>query len=530
MSWARVRRSAIAIALLGAAVSAGWARGAADERRFPHRAHEKLFPTCTGCHAGIVSGVVATTFPEPGTCTGCHNGTDAKAVSWTGPSRTASNLRFDHVTHARVTQASGETADCLRCHGRGTDVGARPWMVVQRAPPAECITCHAHAVPTHLAAEAKCETCHVPLARAVALSDSAVAAFPKPASHDDPKWISTHAPSSAAGLTRCATCHSRESCARCHVNAATLGAVTSLEPDARIARIVRGRAPSYPRPASHASASFATSHGALAKANIATCANCHAQSSCATCHLGPLGRQVIAKLPKPMPGSAAGVRLQGSDPTFGPWPPLAALPHGPPTGANATLAAVARPGTANAPPAAVSLGDTTRPARVSVHPDGFARAHGTVASSGRLDCAGCHQQRFCTSCHQGGGERRYHQFNFAARHASDAYARETSCASCHNAETFCRACHQQAGLAGKTTGRLQGAAHGDQPLWLLQHGQAARRGLESCAGCHQQTDCLRCHSTATRRVNPHGPDFDARRMQARSKIVCGYCHLGDPLK
>lgn len=524
------RRAVLAVLAVGAAATLAWARESFDERRFPHRVHEKLFPTCTGCHAGIVSGTAATTFPAPDACARCHNGTDAKAVTWNGPSHTPSNLRFDHVAHTRRAQASGDSLDCLRCHGEGPNPALRPWMVVQRAPPSECVTCHAHRASEHLAAEAKCETCHVPLARAVALSDSTVASFPKPASHSDPNWIAAHAPTSGSDLARCATCHARESCARCHVNATTLAAVTSLEPDARVSRLVRGRSPSYPRPASHTSRSFATGHGALAKARIATCANCHAQPSCLTCHLGRLGSQVIAKLPRPSPGGAAGVQLHGADPTFGPSLPRATLTQPLISQRNDVLTAALPSKAAGGSRATPSLGDTTTPPRVSVHPPGFTRAHGPDAAAGRLDCAGCHQQRFCTSCHQGAGERRYHQFNFVARHASDAYARETSCTSCHNTETFCRACHEQNGLAGTTTSRRVGAAHGAAPLWLLQHGQAARQGLQSCAGCHQQTDCLRCHSTVTQRVNPHGPDFDARRMQARTRIVCGYCHIGNPLK
>jgi hypothetical protein len=525
------------VATIAAVASLAWVRGALDERRFPHRVHEKLFPTCTGCHAGITNGLAATTFPAPDACTQCHNGTDAKRVTWNGPSRRATNLRFEHPAHDRLTRTAGDTVDCLRCHGEGVDLAARPWMAVRRAPPAECISCHAHRAPEHLASEAKCETCHVPLARAVALSDSAVASFGRPPSHSDPKWIASHAPTSPTDLARCATCHARESCARCHVNAATLPAVASLQPDARIARLVRGRAPSYPLPTSHRAPAFATAHGALAKSSIATCANCHAQPSCQTCHLGSLGAKAIAKLPRVVLGAATGVQLHGNDPTFGPPVPLAARTQ--PANSEANALTSPNPGTAIAPSTApvalrsVTLttgSDTTKPTRVTVHEAGFARAHGPAAASGRLDCAGCHQQRFCTSCHQGAGERRYHQFNFVARHASDAYARETSCASCHNTETFCRACHQQNGLAGRVTSNRTGAAHGAAPLWLLQHGQAARQGLQSCAGCHQQTDCVRCHSTVTQRVNPHGPDFDARRMQARSKVVCGYCHIGNPIK
>ena len=497
---ARWQRVAIVLAILGAGGSVAWARGALDERRFPHRTHERLFPTCAGCHGGISTGDAATAFPAPSACDGCHNGTDAKRVSWTGPVHTPSNLKFDHVAHAGLTRRAGDSLDCLSCHGVGADRDARPWMVVQRAPPAECIGCHAHEAPAHFATGARCETCHVPLVRAAALTDSALAAFPKPPTHDAPTWITDHKTSAAANLQRCATCHSRESCARCHVNATTLAAITSLGSDQRVARLVRGRSPVYPTPSTHTRGDFASRHGSLATTRIATCANCHAQPSCQTCHIGKLAANVIAKLPRPGPDHAAGVQLRGPSPVLLP----VAFVH-------------------NAVP------DTTlRPKTVRVHADGFARTHGPAASSGRMDCAGCHQQRFCTSCHQGGGERRYHAFNFVSRHASSAYGRETSCSSCHNTETFCRACHVQSGLAGAATRQRAGAAHGTESLWLLQHGQAARQGLESCAGCHQQTDCLRCHSTVTQRVNPHGPDFDPARMRARSKIVCGYCHIGDP--
>ncbi|MDB4910283.1 MAG: cytochrome c family protein, partial [Gemmatimonadetes bacterium] len=307
-------------------------------------------------------------------------------------------------------------------------------------------------------------------------------------------------------------------------------AVTSLANDARVARLVRGRAPRYPVPSSHHSPSFAQSHGALASSSTATCANCHAQASCQTCHLGSMGARVIGKLPRPVSGSAAGVRLEGADPSNGESPPRAEGLAPQSDGRRDAFAASVRQQDTAIQRRTVALTDTQRARRVFVHPPGFARAHGPAAASGQLNCAGCHQQRFCTSCHQGEGERRYHPFNFVSRHASTAYARETSCTSCHNTETFCRACHEKSGIAGASTSRRLGAAHGAQPLWLLQHGQAARQGLQSCAGCHQQTDCLRCHSTVTQRVNPHGPDFDAPRMAARNKIVCQYCHLGDPLK
>jgi hypothetical protein len=156
------------------------------------------------------------------------------------------------------------------------------------------------------------------------------------------------------------------------------------------------------------------------------------------------------------------------------------------------------------------------------------RTHGPPAATGRLDCAGCHQQSFCTACHQGAGERRFHPFNFVARHPSEAYALEARCTSCHNTQTFCRSCHQQwAGIAAGSR-RRSGTAHAGNPLWLIQHGEAARRGMNSCAGCHQQTDCMQCHSTLAGRINPHGPDFNAAAMQKRNPTLCAYCHVRTP--
>ena len=78
------------------------------------------------------------------------------------------------------------------------------------------------------------------------------------------------------------------------------------------------------------------------------------------------------------------------------------------------------------------------------------------------------------------------------RHASEAYGNESDCATCHNAQTFCRACHQDIGLASK--GRPDVAFHTSRPVWLLGHGVAARQGLQGCITCHTQSDCATCHS------------------------------------
>ena len=123
---------------------------------------------------------------------------------------------------------------------------------------------------------------------------------------------------------------------------------------------------------------------------------------------------------------------------------------------------------------------------------------------------------------------RYHPPDFVQGHAAQAYGREQECGSCHNTQAFCLACHQNLGLSVAATGR-NGAVHNQSANWLIDHGQAARLSLANCVTCHQQSDCIRCHSTTTWGINPHGPNFDAQRMADKNSQICYYCHTANPL-
>jgi predicted CXXCH cytochrome family protein len=467
------RATTIALGIALIVVSSGafsLARRVADDIAFPHARHARLFPTCAGCHSGIPTSDSATFFPPAQACAECHNDRDVKVVAWNAPHPRPTNLRFDHARHLRLTDSSGTRVDCARCHGDGPSTTT---MQIVQPRPARCLGCHRHEAPSHFAPTSPCATCHVPLARASSLGDSAIAALPKPPSHGAPDFVSAHGALASSQAQSCATCHTRESCARCHLNASTLPAIRSLGESPRMMRLVSGKPAAYTAPASHSRSDFAAVHGSLARANVQSCATCHAQASCRTCHTGTLGASTIGALSK----GNAGVRLHA-------------------------------------------------PARV--HAPDFTRSHGPVAATGRLDCAGCHQQSFCAGCHQGSGQRRFHPNNFVARHPSEAYARETKCASCHNTEVFCRSCHRDVVGIGAGSKRRAGAAHAGQPLWLLQHGEAARKGMEGCAACHQQTDCLQCHSAYGSRINPHGPGFNAEAMRKRNPTLCSYCHIKPP--
>lgn len=464
--------------------------------RFPHDKHDRLFPLCESCHAGIPAGNAATSMPSEASCRECHNGTDVAAVTWQRPVPVVGLLRFSHPAHRSQVDSAGR--ECSTCHATAN---ATRRMDVGRALPASCLGCHTHRASEHLAPENRCSTCHVPLTAATGLTREAVSALPKPASHGSADFTVAHDPGATLAAASCAVCHARESCSRCHVNAATRPLITALGRDARVAALVANRPATYPVPADHRGATFALDHGRVATASAERCGACHARASCTTCHTGAGAAAVLARLPVPEAGGATGVELVRQALPVRTQPPLAlvALRH-----------------------------DTVRtaPVPVRVHLPGFRENHRASAASGALTCSGCHEQRFCSDCHAGENKRSYHAANFLQRHSADAWGRERDCASCHNAELFCRSCHQQSGLASK--GRLDAAYHDAQPQWLLQHGRAARQGLQSCTTCHVQRDCMTCHSQVGWGVNPHGSNFPAERLSSRNATQCLLCHLKVP--
>jgi hypothetical protein len=164
----------------------------------------------------------------------------------------------------------------------------------------------------------------------------------------------------------------------------------------------------------------------------------------------------------------------------------------------------------------------------TVHPADIAKRHANIAATARLTCATCHSEQTCAACHGGSESRAFHVANFVERHATDAFARSSDCQSCHSTERFCRECHTRTGLAAQAG--MNAAFHTGQPMWFLAHGQAARTGLESCASCHRQNDCVRCHSAVGGwRINPHGPGFRPNRVADRNSASCRWCHSTIPI-
>lgn len=462
----------LGVAAVGLAL-AGSPGGASQEDPFPHADHQGLFPVCSGCHAGVPDGAPDRHYPPPGQCVGCHDGVDEERVTWTGPSARASNVVFEHVDHASELEAAGDAAlGCESCHS-DLDTGR---MSVDGAEELEtCWSCHAHERSEHFEAAAAdpCVSCHVPLAES-GLDGPRLQALPAPDIHaGDDFLLFGHGPSAEAELGRCATCHVQDQCVDCHVDGSqpSIAGLPVAPPEFETPALPS----SYPVPATHHVEGFEAAHPV---ADGAACSTCHTSDDCASCHLTPLP-DAAARLPSRSEAMAPGVALESAAPAT----------HG------------------------------------SFF---FAETHATLAAAEPSTCVTCHTESYCVDCHDGPTDGGYHPPGFVSLHPSTAFGQAQECASCHNTAAFCRECHQEVGLG--STGRLGAGYHDAEPLFLLRHGQAARQSLESCASCHQQTDCVQCHGVlGAFQVSPHTEDFDARAAWARSPSTCLACHVSNPV-
>ena len=453
------------------ATGAGLLSGTSRSPEFPHDKHVRLFPgTCATCHAGV-STPGETVMPAPVTCTACHDGTVERVVRWTPPAEPPpSNLRFRHDAHARAT---ADSVTCAQCHLPGD-----PKADVHRARAVQCVSCHVPGAGHLEVAGRACATCHVALAAATRLSPQQVAAFPVPPSHRDPQFrLAKHGKLSDAdapdGAT-CSTCHARNFCVNCHVNAPEVRMIQALALDARSLQ----HRFTFGAPPSHDAVGFATGHGRDAARAPARCATCHTQASCSACHVNSRPRAVTV-----MPVASAG---------------------------RATGARVTR-------------------ARPASHTAQFREGHGPQASARPTACATCHARTECLACHRGVSAQSpvksgYHPITFLARHPAAAYARQTTCSDCHNTQQFCASCHRQSGLGGGNT--IGGATYHDgKAAFFVGHGRAARQSLENCVSCHAERDCTACHAAqGGRRFSPHGPGFNGETLRRRNPEMCIACH------
>ena len=336
----------------------------------------------------------------------------------------------------------------------------------------------------------------------------------------------------AAAFDNCKVCHEPEAvdhraddnnCYQCHVPLTKATGLTTTQIAA------------FPKPPSHSSPEFISSHGATANEDVMSCSVCHARESCTMCHVNAehvpaimaLGHDTrVASMTEgktwdpPVPGSH-----YVTDWNFAHGSAMAESPNSCATCHTQEVCSTCHVDTYKSIAKDFTTASAASPEDLSItipgHSQNFAVAHGQAAVAATPRCAACHDERYCVDCHDGSGRPSFHPVDFVQRHGAEVAAQLQTCSECHSNEVFCRDCHSTQGFAvGVQTGAV---FHDAVPDWFLAHGQAARQGLDGCASCHSQTSCLRCHSAVEGfRINPHGPDFDADAEKAKGS--CTICH------
>jgi hypothetical protein len=342
--------------LAGLALAAGCRAGRTDAPKrtdaiiFSHDFHKQLDFDCDTCHAGVADAtdLSRSYLPKEATCLECH--ADKKEQGECGfchadPKRPETYelreiaSRMPHVRH------KPPVAECSRCHTALSEPG-KP--VRTAADHDTCLSCHGH---EQQYAKGSCDSCHTDLAQ---FATAPVASF----SHQG-DFLRTHGEQARTSAQTCAACHDQTSCSDCHAKTASPKPSIKFPEDVASNFIHRG--------------DFISRHTIEARADGESCAKCHGQSFCSSCHtLNKLTSDVV-------------------DPRT-PHPPGWSFP-------------------------------------------GARDFHGDAARRDIVSCASCHDQgaaSVCVTCHAVGGVGgNPHPASWLDRHDSKEIATNGMCLACH---------------------------------------------------------------------------------------------------
>lgn len=179
------------------------------------------------------------------------------------------------------------------------------------------------------------------------------------------------------------------------------------------------------------------------------------------------------------------------------------------------------------------------------HRGDFARTHGPAAKADAAYCRNCHTESECSKCHTGHVKPlTIHAADYILTHPPEARRDDPQCSKCHRLQTFCRDCHLRSGVTsvvGTGFGFRDAANAGGLADFHSatfkgdvtspdHHMYEARRNLRQCVGCHQESDCVRCHATLDKggssMRSPHPADFEKRcgRILRVNDRACRQCH------
>lgn len=178
------------------------------------------------------------------------------------------------------------------------------------------------------------------------------------------------------------------------------------------------------------------------------------------------------------------------------------------------------------------------------HGTDWVQQHALPAKTEPATCDACHTPRDCSTCHQGRLRPvEIHPADYILSHPAEARRRSQTCETCHRPQTFCRGCHAQSGVVlnanplgfgvatpGRTRFHPAGWTSTGDAVDGRHHRFPARRDLVSCASCHAEADCVRCHATDAPlplRHSPHTPGNSRRLCRTalrKARSGCQKCH------
>ena len=184
------------------------------------------------------------------------------------------------------------------------------------------------------------------------------------------------------------------------------------------------------------------------------------------------------------------------------------------------------------------------PRQAFAHQGDWRRGHAQFAKPSAESCQACHDQTYCAQCHDAqtvaalpstifpeAVEKNFiHRGDYISRHQVDAGANPASCRTCHGS-AFCNACHTEQGVTSTALNMRDPHPKG----WATDkgtnhfHGDAARRDILRCAGCHDNgaaSTCVGCHQMGGVGGNPHPQQFLDRHKgeEPHNKTMCNICH------
>jgi hypothetical protein len=134
------------------------------------------------------------------------------------------------------------------------------------------------------------------------------------------------------------------------------------------------------------------------------------------------------------------------------------------------------------------------PSKPADHLTGWNKDHGPIAQLNKESCVHCHQNSYCTDCHEGDNlDRQIHPLNYKNNHGIDARTNKDNCLTCHQEGVFCTDCHQREMVMP----RNHAYANWTNPRNGGLHKSQAEGDLDYCQSCHNDgyagNVCIECH-------------------------------------